>query len=59
MESKKEIKTYKKRAVVAMLNEYKQLHNLDVFGTQDATINNYANSASNAMFGDVASSRGI
>ena len=30
--------TYRKRAVVAMLNMYKQLHNLDVLGSQDATI---------------------
>ena len=29
---------WKKRAVVAMLNEYKQLHNLGVSGPQDATI---------------------
>ena len=35
---KKEIKTYGKREVVAMLNEYKQLHNLDVFGPQYTTI---------------------
>ena len=32
------VKTYGKRSVVAMLNEYKQLHNLDVFGAQDLTI---------------------
>ena len=38
MEAKKGIKTNRKRAVVAMLNEYKQLHNLGVLGTQDATI---------------------
>ena len=38
MEATKGIKTYGKRSVVAMLNEYKQFHNLDIFGTQDATI---------------------
>ena len=38
MGSKKGINTYGKMAVVAMLNEYKQLHKLDVFGTQEATI---------------------
>ena len=35
---KKRIKTYGKISVVNMLNEYKQLHNLDVFGPQDPTI---------------------
>ena len=35
---KKGIKTYGKRLVVAMLNKYKQLKNLDVFGPQDATV---------------------
>ena len=35
---KKGIKTYGKMSVVAMSNEYKKLHNLDVFGTQDAII---------------------
>ena len=38
MGKKEGIKTYGKRAAVAMLNEYKQLHYLDVFGPQDATI---------------------
>ena len=32
------IKTCGKRAVVNMLNEYKQLQNFNVFGTQDTTI---------------------
>ena len=35
---KKGIMIYGKMAVVATLNDYKQLHNLDVFGFQDATI---------------------
>ena len=38
MGSKKGIKTYGKRAVVAMLYEYKLLHKFDIFVTQDATI---------------------
>ena len=33
---KKRIKTYGKISVVYMLNEYKQLRNLDVFGPQDS-----------------------
>ena len=32
------VKTHEKRTVVSMFNWYKQLHNLDVFGAQDATI---------------------
>ena len=32
------INTYGKREVVDMLNEYKQFHNLDLFGPQDTTI---------------------
>ena len=35
---KRGIKTYLKKLVVVMLNEYKQCHNLDVLGLQDATI---------------------
>ena len=38
MGAKRGIKTYRKRAVVAMLDEYKQLHNLDVFDPQYTTI---------------------
>ena len=36
-EEKRVIKTYGKMSVVAMLNEYKQFHNLDVFGLQYTT----------------------
>ena len=35
---KRGTKKYGKRVVVTTLNEYKQLHNLDVFGPQDAKI---------------------
>ena len=35
---KKGINIYGKRAVLAMLNEYKKLHNIYVFGTQDTNI---------------------
>ena len=35
---KKGIKKYGKTVVVAMLNEYKQFHNIDVFWLQDTTI---------------------
>ena len=32
------VKTYGNRALVAMFNDYKQFHNLGIFGPQDATI---------------------
>ena len=38
MGEKKEDQDIRKRAVVAILNQYKQLENLDVLGTQDAKI---------------------
>ena len=34
----KGIKTYGKRALVTILNKYKQLHNLTFFGPQDPAI---------------------
>ena len=32
MSAKKGLKTYPERTVAAMLKEYKQLHNMEVFG---------------------------